>query len=151
MRLKTKARKRNKRRVPQLNTTATADISFMLLIFFLVTTSMDSDKGLLRKMPPRDAQQEVKAVDVDRQNVLTIDILADNTIAINDSIVNDKQLDKQVTDFIKNRGDKHILELRASRSASYDTYFHLQNSLAHIYKNNLKRKYKQQISETYVP
>lgn len=151
MRLKTKARKRNKRRVPQLNTTATADISFMLLIFFLVTTSMDSDKGLLRKMPPRDVQQEVKAVDVDRQNVLTIDILADNTIAINDSVVNDKQLDKQVTDFIIARGDKHILELRASRSASYDTYFHLQNLLAHIYKSNLKRKYKQQISETYVP
>ena len=40
--------KRNKRRlVPSLNTTSTADISFMLLIFFLVTTSMDLDKGLI--------------------------------------------------------------------------------------------------------
>ena len=40
------------RRVPRLNTTSTADISFMLLIFFLVTTSMDIDKGLLRQLPP---------------------------------------------------------------------------------------------------
>jgi len=151
MRLRTKGRRRNKRRVPQLNTTATADISFMLLIFFLVTTSMDSDKGLRRKLPPKDIQQEVKAVDVDRQNVLTIAITPDNNITINDSVVNDNQLDRQVTDFIKQRGDKHILELQASQQANYNTYFHLQNLLTHIYRVNLKHKYKQQISETYVP
>ena len=151
MRLHTKGRQRTKRRVPQLNTTATADISFMLLIFFLVTTSMDSDKGLRRKLPPKDIQQEVKAVDVDRNNVLTIAITPDNNITINDSIVTDKQLDKRITEFIRSRGDKHILELQASQKASYDTYFHLQNILAHIYRVNLKHKYKQQISETYVP
>lgn len=151
MRLRTKGRRRAKRRVPQLNTTATADISFMLLIFFLVTTSMDSDKGLRRKMPPKDVQQEVRAVDVDRQNVITISILADNTITVNDSVATDKDLDRQITDFVRNRGDEHIIELRASRKASYDTYFHLQNILAHVYRDNLKRKYKQQISETYVP
>lgn len=38
--------RRNKRQVPGVNTASTADISFMLLIFFLVTTSMDVDKGL---------------------------------------------------------------------------------------------------------
>ena len=43
---------RRRRTVPQLNATSTADISFMLLIFFLVTTSMDLDKGLSRKLPP---------------------------------------------------------------------------------------------------
>lgn len=43
---------RRKRTVPQLNATSTADISFMLLIFFLVTTSMDLDKGLGKKLPP---------------------------------------------------------------------------------------------------
>ena len=48
IRLSNRIRKHQKRRVPQLNTTSTADISFMLLIFFLVTTSMDSDKGLQR-------------------------------------------------------------------------------------------------------
>lgn len=150
MRLRTRGRRRIKRRVPQLNTTATADISFMLLIFFLVTTSMDSDKGMLRKLPPKDVQQEVKSVDVDRKNVLTITITPGDSICINDSVVNDKQLENRVTDFIRERGDKHILELQASRSASYDTYFHLQNILAHVYRTNLKRKYKQQISETYV-
>ena len=43
---------RKKRQVPSLNTTSTADISFMLLILFLVTSSMDIDKGLTRQLPP---------------------------------------------------------------------------------------------------
>ena len=46
------------RDVPELNTTSTADISFMLLVFFLVTSSMDSDKGLGRKLAPIDEQQQ---------------------------------------------------------------------------------------------
>ena len=46
------------RDVPELNTTSTADISFMLLVFFLVTSSMDTDKGLGRKLAPLDEQQQ---------------------------------------------------------------------------------------------
>ncbi len=44
--------KNRHREVPTLNTTSTADISFMLLIFFLVTTSMGADKGIRRELPP---------------------------------------------------------------------------------------------------
>ena len=44
--------KRAKRKVPGLNTSSTADISFMLLILFLVTTSMEVDNGLERTLPP---------------------------------------------------------------------------------------------------
>ena len=43
---------RKKRKVPSLNASSTADISFILLIFFLVTTSMDTDSGLARRLPP---------------------------------------------------------------------------------------------------
>ena len=44
--------------MPQLNTTSTADISFMLLIFFLVTSSMDTDKGLTSQLPPPEDTTE---------------------------------------------------------------------------------------------
>ena len=44
---------RKKRKVPGLNASSTADISFILLIFFLVTTSMDTDSGLARRLPPQ--------------------------------------------------------------------------------------------------
>ena len=43
---------RKKRKVPAMNATSSADIAFMLLIFFLITTSMDTDKGLARRLPP---------------------------------------------------------------------------------------------------
>ena len=149
MRLHNRSRKNNKRRVPQLNTTATADISFMLLIFFLVTTSMDNDKGLRRQLPPRDPQTEVQAIDVDREKVLTISISPDNKICVNDTTVNDTQLAKRITEFVRRIGDEHILELQCSRNADYDTYFHLQNILVSTYKEDLHGKYKQRISETF--
>lgn len=61
-----------KRSVPQINTTSTADISFILLVFFLVMTSMDVDKGLMRTLPPVDADDRQEAVDVAKSNVLSI-------------------------------------------------------------------------------
>ena len=54
---------RGQREIPELNTTSTADISFMLLVFFLVTSSMDSDKGLRRQLPP-PPQEEQQPVDI---------------------------------------------------------------------------------------
>ena len=60
--------KRRKHIVPELNTTSTADISFMLLTFFLVTTSMDVDRGLVRQLPPldNDKEQTIDATEVSR-------------------------------------------------------------------------------------
>ncbi len=40
------------RTVPEINSSSTADIAFLLLIFFLITTSMDTDRGLARQLPP---------------------------------------------------------------------------------------------------
>ena len=56
--------RRRKRDIPGLNTTSTADISFMLLIFFLVTSSMDTDKGLPRQLPPPDDSTRQEEVEI---------------------------------------------------------------------------------------
>ena len=63
--------------MPGLNTTATADISFMMLIFFLVTTSMDSDKGLGRMMPPYEPDRQDEQKDVDKDKVMTLHLTKD--------------------------------------------------------------------------
>ena len=72
-----------KRKMPGLNTSSTADISFMLLIFFLVTTSMDTDQGLGRTLPkpPEDDQlnNEIKVKD---RNILNIRINKDNEVQV---------------------------------------------------------------------
>ena len=49
---------KKKRAVPGINSSSTADIAFMLLIFFLITTSMDTDRGLARRLPPPPEQNQ---------------------------------------------------------------------------------------------
>ena len=49
---------KGKRKVPDINSSSTADIAFLLLIFFLITTSMDTDRGLARRLPPPPEQEQ---------------------------------------------------------------------------------------------
>ena len=55
---------RKKRGVPGINSSSTADIAFMLLIFFLITTSMDTDRGLARRLPPPPENKDQKDDDI---------------------------------------------------------------------------------------
>lgn len=135
MRLHNTARHRQCRRVPQLNTTATADISFMLLIFFLVTTSMDTDKGLRRQLPPKETRKELPPSDVDRKTVLTVGITADNHITLGDTVTTDAALRTALSEHITRLGSRHIIEIAADDAANYDTYFHLQDIIASTYRN----------------
>ena len=80
-------RRKHKLEMPELNTTSTADISFMLLIFFLVTTSMDQDKGLSRQLPPLEDEQQVEVMDVDKRNLLALKVTDHNELLGNDSMV----------------------------------------------------------------
>ena len=73
--------RRKNREIPELNTTSTADISFMLLVFFLVTSSMDTDKGLSRQLPPLDDEPK-KEVDISRSNVMQIRLDAHDSLWI---------------------------------------------------------------------
>lgn len=73
---------RSKRKVPGLNASSTADISFILLIFFLVVTSMDTDTGLARRLPPPpDPNQEEEDVKVKGRNVLVVQVNMYNEIS----------------------------------------------------------------------
>ena len=64
---------RKKRKVPGLNASSTADISFILLIFFLVTTSMDTDSGLARRLPPPpEKDQKIEDQKKKERNVLQV-------------------------------------------------------------------------------
>ena len=70
-----------KRKVPGLNASSTADISFILLIFFLVTTSMDTDQGLGRTLPkPPEDEEQNNEIKVKERNILNIRVSKDNDI-----------------------------------------------------------------------
>ena len=143
--------KRRKRRFPGLNTTSTADISFMMLIFFLVTTSMDTDKGLARKLPPKDNQKRVEVTDVTRADLLRIAIAADGTVRLDSNAVAIDTLRAPIIRHITRRGSHHLLSLETSPDASYDAYFAVQNEVVAAYRTVrhtlARRKYHKEYGE----
>ena len=102
--------KRNKRRlVPSLNTTSTADISFMLLIFFLVTTSMDLDKGLRRVLPPVDNQQQQQETNIDKDKLMAITITDADSEYVEGKPYEQNTQRTQVRDYLAREG-YHIID-----------------------------------------
>ena len=97
--------KRRKRSVPSLNTTSTADISFMLLTFFLVTSSMDVDKELVRQLPPLDKEDEAdEARAGSKGNTLSLRITAQNEVMLNAKPVAVEDIRRRIVDFVRMRG-----------------------------------------------
>lgn len=147
--------KRNRRRVPALNTTSTADISFMLLIFFLVTSSMDSEKGLLRLLPPPPETEEHQEMPVKERNVLQISLTAAGKTVAGGDTLSLPDLRQRIELFVANAkgdpslpemssrevhllgrchvSDHHILALNVSPEATYDSYYQLQNTIVMAY------------------
>ena len=135
--------RRRHRDIPELNTTSTADISFMLLVFFLVTSSMDSDKGLGRKMAPLDEQQQ-EQVDVNRNNVLQIRLDERDSLFCDDQPVTLTQLQQQVESFVAaQQTDRYIIAVQTDRATSYDAYFEMQNAVVAAHRV-LREKMAQQ-------
>jgi biopolymer transport protein ExbD len=135
--------RRRHRDIPELNTTSTADISFMLLVFFLVTSSMDSDKGLGRKMAPLDEQQQ-EQVDVNRSNVLQIRLDERDSLFCDDQPVTLTQLQQQVESFVAaQQTDRYIIAVQTDRATSYDAYFEMQNAVVAAHRV-LREKMAQQ-------
>lgn len=156
---------RKKRKVPNLNTTATADISFMLLIFFLVTSSMDTDKGLPRQLPPPQTEQTEVEMKIKERNILEIRLDADDQLTCNGEAITQDALIERIKIFVANNtndptlpekstrevnffgrcevSDRHVLSIQADRNTSYDAYFQLQNTIVRAYaqlRNELAKK-----------
>ena len=140
--------RRKRREVPGLNTTSTADISFMLLVFFLVTTSMDADKGMNRQLPPKqDEKQEM--MDVDRSKVMSLALSEEGLLTIDEKIADIDKIRRQLKEFIVSAGPSHIIELKTDRKCDYDTYFHLQNEIVRSYREIRDAASKQQFGKPY--
>ena len=78
-----------KREVQEINASSMADISFLLLIFFLVATSMSTNQGLSRKLPePINKKQNIEDVEVNRRNVMQILINSKDMLMVNGEVMN---------------------------------------------------------------
>jgi biopolymer transport protein ExbD len=146
-----------KRKMPGLNTSSTADISFMLLIFFLVTTSMDTDQGLGRTLPkPPEDDQLNNEIKVKERNILNIRINKDNYVMIGDDYASLADVKERAKEFIKNENNRpnlpelkpkkikglgktmmvtenHVISVQTDRGTDYGVYFQVQDALVAAY------------------
>ncbi|MCD7976450.1 MAG: biopolymer transporter ExbD [Tannerellaceae bacterium] len=156
-----------KRKTPGINGSSSADIAFMLLIFFLITTSMDTDKGLARRLPPPvpKEQKEQNDIDIKKRNLLVVLINSNNQILCGDQFIDISQLKDRVKDFIDNPYNdehmpekmevevpffgnqmvtkNHIISLQNDRGTEYQAYIDVQNELAAAYnelRNDVSQK-----------
>ena len=126
--------RRKQHETPGLNTISTADISFMLLIFFLVTTSMDVDKGLLRQLPsPEPQKKEQQQSVVDKANLMELRLTAGDTLLVNGKPMQVSLLKEETIRFVHRLGKKHLISIESDRDADYNLYFQMQNQLMEAY------------------
>ncbi|MBO7624122.1 MAG: biopolymer transporter ExbD [Bacteroidales bacterium] len=138
-------------KTPGLNTGSMSDISFLLLTFFLLTSSINTDQGIQRKLPPppKQNQDEVK---MNKRNVLVVLVNMNDQIMVNSELLPDVSLLKNKTkEFIANpTGDESlsdkksvyvselgteeqvsrgVVSLQNDRGTSYEMYIAVQNQL----------------------
>ena len=158
------------RKVPGLNSSSTADISFILLIFFLVTTSMDTDTGLPRRLPEWDPNAEEQEVKIKERNIMVVNVNKANEIWVKNGVINKQievsELKELAKEFIANPNDnvnlpvkedyevpgfrtivttvKHVISLQTDRFTNYEVYFKVQNELTKAY-NELRDEWCKQV------
>lgn len=159
------------RKTPEVPAASLADIAFMLLIFFLVTTTMDVDSGLERRLPQwvdqeqLDDDQQIKernvfVVLVNRNNDLlveneyvSVDDLRDRAKEFMDNPANDETLPekepKEVPYFGEVMVTKGVISLRNDLDTKYGTYLAVQNELVGAINDLREELAKKQFGKSY--
>jgi biopolymer transport protein ExbD len=155
-----------KRAAPEVNAGSMADIAFLLLIFFLVTTTIETDSGLNRKLPPIE---ETEPPIIKEKNIFQLQVNRNDQLFLkangNDGeVVELKNLRKLAIAFLDNGGgtgpeacsfcrgkkdprssdnpDKAIISLQNDRETKYKTYISVQNELIAAYNELRNREYQ---------
>ncbi|MDR0834268.1 MAG: biopolymer transporter ExbD [Candidatus Symbiothrix sp.] len=142
--------RKSKKQRPGISSSASADIAFLLLVFFLITSSLESQTGIYRRMDAPAAEKALKkrAPVLDR-NLLELALNEHSQLIYNDSVFaleNLRELSQTFitnpnhVDFLPETPDKHVIRLQISRDADYQSYLsvlselHASYSPIHIYE-----------------
>ena len=166
-----------RKELPEINAGSMADIAFLLLIFFLVTTTMDVDSGISRKLsekPPEDYEPPV----IKMKNILEINLNRNDQLMIEDEIMEMKDVKQLTIDFLDNGGgigkadefgpgkacdycngkkeddssdhpNKAIISVQSDRGTTYGMYITLQNELLAAYTELRNRYAKTHVTGKY--
>jgi len=151
-----------KRKVPGINASSMADISFIIFIFFLLTTSMDTHRGLQRRLPPPIPPDEEVDVDINRRNLFVVRVNNMNALMVQGEFMDIRQLREKTKEFIKNEFNdpqlpevfeeyiepfgvvsitrEHLISLQTDVDTQYQAYMEVQNELIAAY-NELRDEF----------
>lgn len=150
------------RKSPEVNAGSMADIAFLLLIFFLVTTTIETDSGINRKLPPMEDQIDPPIIR--EKNIFTVVVNKYSQILVEEDLTDIKDLRRLAMDFLDNGGgkgeeacdycqgdrnprssdnpDKAVISLKNDRETPYKSYIAVQNELVAAYNELRDREFK---------
>lgn len=159
-----------KRSAPEVNAGSMADIAFLLLIFFLVTTTIETDSGISRKLPqwqPEDVEPPI----IKQRNIFTVEVNSNNQLLVEEEEMELSELQEAAVRFLDNgagTGDeacsfcqgakdpassvnpqKAIISLMNNRGTEYGTYIAVQNELVAAYNQLRDREAQRMYGTTF--
>ena len=151
---------------PEVNAGSMADIAFLLLIFFLVTTTIGVDQGINRLLPRYEENPPVPPIN--ERNILTVLVNKDNQLLVEEKLVDIKDLRQTAIDFLENNGkgtctycngkkdpnssdgpDDAVISLNNDGQTTYETYIAVQNELVAAYNFLRDRECKKRYGMTF--
>lgn len=155
-----------KRSAPEVNAGSMADIAFLLLIFFLVTTTIETDSGISRKLPPELDENQPPPPVIKERNLFVVNVSSNGELLVEEELMELKDLRAAAVEFLDNgagTGDdacsycqgpkdpassvnptKAIIALQNNRGTSYKRYIAVQNELVAAY-NELRNREAQRL------
>ncbi len=157
------------KKTPDITTSSMADVSFILLFFFLMVSSMDSDFGLLRQLPPLEEEQ-TEDNEINERNAFVVLISANNDLLIENEYSDISQLKAKTIEFFENPTNnpnlsekkeaqlpffgnvmvsKGVVSLQNDRSTSYGIYLRVQNELTAAINEMREKSAKQRFGKSF--
>ena len=159
------------RATPEVNAGSMADIAFLLLIFFLVTTTMNTDTGLQRRLPPWTQETNAQEQEVNQRNVFKVLVNGRDWLMVNDQRMDVTQLREKVIEFVeipKNNPNlseqvvknipligtvgisKGVVSLQNDRGTSYKMYMKVQNEIVAAYSILREKASQEKFGKKYI-
>lgn len=159
-----------RRSSPEVNAGSMADIAFLLLIFFLVTTTIETDSGISRKLPPMQEEDTPPPV-LKEKNIFQVEVNRNNDLLVEEELMELGNLRESAIEFLDNGGGvgedgceycqgprdpsssdnptKAVIMLVNDRNTDYGTYIAVQNELVAAYNFLRDRSAQQEFGKSW--
>lgn len=147
-------------KVPEINASSMADVAFLLLIFFLVTTTVDADKGLGTYLPPYTEQKNTVVTPKLPRNVFNVLVNSDNKLLVRGEEMKLEDLRTNCVKFLTSNGTdpnlpeelaKAVVVIKNDRGTNYKTflsvYSELKAAYATVNNTNAQAKFGKQYED----